>query len=94
MATKHGNKRYFQILLDPNRSELFEEIAMKKGIRPTTLIREILYQWVEKQSTQECFEEALRQDKLLWRQSVERRLAGRARERAARKSCSMRVEAS
>ena len=34
-----ASRRYFQVLLQPNRANLIEEIAAEKGIRATELIR-------------------------------------------------------
>ena len=35
MAHKHGAKLYFQLLLDPNRAALMEELAEKQGYTKT-----------------------------------------------------------
>ena len=35
MALKHGNKSYYQVLIDPNRAELIEKLADKLGIKST-----------------------------------------------------------
>ena len=43
MAIKHGNKSYFQVLLDPNRSELIEELASLEGIKGKAWIRNLVY---------------------------------------------------
>ena len=85
MAINHGNKRCFQVLLDPHRSQLLEEVAASQGVRATALIRDLLYEWVERTSDEEKFEHALVNDKLLWEQTVQKRLDGRAKARAARK---------
>ena len=34
-----ASSRYYQVLLQPNRAKLVEEIAAEKGIRATELIR-------------------------------------------------------
>ena len=44
MAILHGNKAYFQILLDPARAELVSVLAKAKGVRPTSWIRTIVYE--------------------------------------------------
>ena len=31
MAGQHGQRRYYQVLLQPNRAKLVEEIAAEKG---------------------------------------------------------------
>ena len=50
MAIKHGNKSYFQVLLDPNRSELIEELASLEGIKGTAWIRNLVYRKLEMNS--------------------------------------------
>jgi hypothetical protein len=39
MATKHGNRVYIQVLLEPFRGELFMQEANAQGIKPSALIR-------------------------------------------------------
>ena len=38
MALKHGNKSYYQVLIDPNRAELIEKVADKEGMRGTASV--------------------------------------------------------
>ena len=49
MAGQHGSRRYYQVLLQPNRAKLVEEIAAEKGIRATELIRRMTYDWLERE---------------------------------------------
>ena len=51
MAGQHGSRRYYQVLLQPNRAKLVEEIAAEKGIRATELIRRMTYDWLGRPST-------------------------------------------
>ena len=44
MARLHGNKRYYQVLLDDDRAQEVEAEATRKGIRVTALMREWIYQ--------------------------------------------------
>jgi hypothetical protein len=44
----HGKKRYFQVLLDPARAELLDELAEQRGMRPAALVREIVYLHLER----------------------------------------------
>ena len=41
MALKHGNKSYYQVLIDPNRAELIEKVADKEGMRGTAWVRKV-----------------------------------------------------
>lgn len=44
MARLHGNKRYYQILLDEDKAQQVEDHAARKKVRVTALIREWIYQ--------------------------------------------------
>ena len=44
MSRLHGNKRYFQLLLDPERAEVIDQEAARKKVRATALIREWIYE--------------------------------------------------
>lgn len=84
MATKHGNKVYIQILLDPARALLLEQIASDKGVRLTALARQAIYDWVGFMTEPEVFKAAEAMDQARWRQSVQKRLEGRERNRQIR----------
>ena len=79
MSIRHGKKFYYQILLDPNRSELFRELANKKGLRATGLIRELVYEELEKATPKHIYQMALAKDKAIWRESIQRRIDGRSK---------------
>ena len=49
MALRHGNKSYYQVLIDPNRAELIEKAAEKKGIKGTAWVREVAYEALERE---------------------------------------------
>ena len=46
MATKHGNRVYIQVLLEPFRGELFMQEAEALGIKPSALIRQLVYNYL------------------------------------------------
>ena len=46
MATKHGNRVYIQVLLEPFRGELFMQEANAQGIKPSALIRQLVYNYL------------------------------------------------
>ena len=77
MSIRHGKKFYYQILLDPNRSELFRELANKKGLRATGLIRELVYEELEKTTPKHIYQMALAKDKAIWRESISNRIYSR-----------------
>ena len=77
MALKHGNKSYYQVLIDPNRAELIEKLADKLGIKSTAWIRNLIYEELELEVPRSEYKTAEAKDKLMWRESVQRRIEGR-----------------
>ena len=77
MALKHGNKNYYQVLIDPHRSKLIEEKAKKAGIRGTAWVRKAAYSQLEREFSSAEYKIAEAKDELLWRESVQRRIDGR-----------------
>ena len=77
MAIKHGNKDYFQVLIDPNRGELIEELASLEGIKGTAWIRNIVYRKLEQEFPSSIYKVAEAKDQLIWRETVKRRIDGR-----------------
>ena len=77
MALKHGNKSYYQVLIDPNRAELIEKLADKLGIKSTAWIRNLIYEELELEVPRSEYKTAEAKDELMWRESVKRRIDGR-----------------
>ena len=48
MATKHGNRVYIQVLLEPNRGELFLQDCEAADIKPSAKIKEMVYNYLAK----------------------------------------------
>jgi len=78
MALKHGNKTYLQILLDPHRAKLVQERAKAQQIRATAWIRNAVYKELERELPASTYKEAEAKDEAVWRESVRRRVEGRA----------------
>ena len=77
MATKHGNKVYMQLLIDPNRGQLVMDLAEKAGQKPTAWIRDALYEVLKRKLPSSIYDEALAKDEVTWRETVRRRVEGR-----------------
>ena len=77
MTVKHGKKDYYQILLDPHRSELLKAIVSEKGIKATSLIRDLIYEQLEKKVPKHIYQMALAKDKAIWRESISNRISSR-----------------
>ena len=84
MATKHGNRVYIQVLLEPFRGELFMQEANSQGIKPSALIRQLVYNYLAENTDEQAYCEALINDKQKWQDAVDARLEGRARNRRSK----------
>ena len=82
MATKHGNKVYLQILLDPAKALLLEQQAQDQGVRTTALAREAINYWLKSVIDPSVMQAAEALDQARWKQSVQNRVAGRKRAKA------------
>ena len=81
MATKHGNRVYIQVLLEPYQGELFMEEAAALGIKPSALIRNLVYDYLASMTDEESYADAQMNDKKKWQDAVDARLEGRAKNR-------------
>ena len=81
MATKHGNRVYIQVLLEPNRGELFLQDCEAAEIRPSAKIKEMVYDYLASELESDEYWDAAVLDRLKWREAVESRLKGRAEAR-------------
>ena len=77
MPLKHGNKHYCQLLLDPHRYQLAENLAEAEGKKVTALLREMVYAGLSLRSA--AYEDAKKADEQVWKESVQRRVEGRMR---------------
>ena len=77
MTIKHGKKDYYQILLDPHRSELLKDLVSEQGIKATSLIRDLIYEQLEKKVPKHIYQMALAKDKAIWRESISNRISSR-----------------
>lgn len=81
MATKHGNRVYIQVLLEPFRGELFIKEAESQNIKPSALIRQLVYNYLAESINEQEYCDALTKDKQKWQEAVDSRLEGRAEAR-------------
>lgn len=82
MAAKHGNRVYVQVLLEPNRGELFLEDAKNADLKASAHMRKIIYEYLQKKYP-ELYFLAEEKDKQKWQEAVQARLEGRALRRRA-----------
>lgn len=77
MARLHGSKRYYQLLLDPHRAELLEQLAQDAGMRTTAYARELLYSAIKRSTETATYGLAEAQDQALRRKSIQKQVQGR-----------------
>jgi len=77
MARLHGSKRYYQLLLDPHRAELLEQLAQDAGMRTTAYARELLYSAIKRSTEAATYGLAEAQDQALRRKSIQNQVQGR-----------------
>ena len=74
-----GNKKYYHVLIDVNRGELFDEyIRTKLKIKPTSWIRDAVYKFLQDNIDKKVYDEALKQDQENRNRAIQNRLQGRA----------------
>ena len=74
-----GNKKYYHVLIDINRGELFDKyIREELKVKPTSWIRDIVYKFLQDNIDEKEYNEALKKDKENWNQVIQNRLQGRA----------------
>ena len=81
MATRHGAKIYVQLLLDPNRAKLLQDLAGEQNKRTTAVMRDILYSYLERTLPSSVYGEAAAKDHAVWRESVSNRVKGRSKKK-------------
>lgn len=77
MAKVHGSKRHYQLLLDPHRAELLEDLAAAQGKRPAALARELVYSAIKRSTEAATYHLAEAQDQALRRTSIQNQVRGR-----------------
>ena len=77
MATKHGNRVYIQVLLEPFRGELFIKEAEAKDMKPSALIRKLVYDYIAQCVGEEEYAAALANDEEKWKEAIKARTNGK-----------------
>jgi len=79
MAVQHGSKYYVQLLIDPNRYKLAENLAAQQGKKVTAALRDLVYEGLERAFSKTVYRQAVSQDEEEWQKAVKRRVQGRLR---------------
>ena len=81
---KHGNKKYFQLMIDPHRAQLLKDLADEKGVKITAIMRDLVYKGLERALPSTTYNEAEALDQAQWRASIRNRVEGRQAKRKER----------
>ena len=73
----HGQKRYYQVLLDPARAELLDALAEDRGMRPSALLRKVAYEALEQAFPPSLYALATTQDEASRLTSIRNQVEGR-----------------
>lgn len=79
MAKRHGNKVHYQVLLDPHRAELLEQMAEQQGARPSWLLRDVAYNALRLAYGTATYGLAEAEDAAVRKQSIRNQVSGRTR---------------
>ncbi|MFZ9655101.1 MAG: hypothetical protein ACO29V_05625 [Limnohabitans sp.] len=77
MPSQHGSKFYCQLLIDPNRYKLAEKLADQSGKKVTALLRDLVYESLERHYPDKEYQAAAVADAEVWNDSVRRRVSSR-----------------
>lgn len=81
MVKVHGQKRHYQVLLDPGRAQLLEDLAAERGERSTALARELIYAGLQRLSDSATYALRLAEDEATRRQGIANQVSGRRQRR-------------
>ena len=73
----HGMKRYLQILLHPHRSELLDRMAEERDVRPTALVRDLVYAALQQHYSRAEYAAAVAADELVRAEGIRNQVNGR-----------------
>lgn len=77
MAKVHGNKRHYQVLLDPERAGLLERLADQRGLKAAALVRTFVYAALKREVGAAAYRVAEAQDAASRRTSIANQVKGR-----------------
>ncbi len=77
MTSRHGNKFYLQVLLDPHLGHLLDRLAYHANLRSSALARQIIYDYLKRHVPVDLYEEAVQLDAEVEAQSKRNRVLGR-----------------
>ena len=79
MGSRHGNRLHVQVLFEPFKGDLFLKLAKKFDKKPSVLLRELAYKYIQENVEEAALEEAEAFDKIIRKQAIDARVEGKAK---------------
>ena len=79
MASKHGNRLHVQVLFEPAKGDLFLKLTDKFDIKPSVLLRDLAYKYIQDNTTEAAFAKAEAFDQVKRQEAINARLEGKAK---------------
>ena len=79
MASKHGNRLHVQVLFEPAKGDLFLKLTKKFDIKPSVLLRNLAYKYIQDNIDEAAFAKAEALDEAKRKDAVNARLEGKAK---------------
>ena len=79
MASKHGNRLHVQVLFEPAKGDLFLKLTEKFDIKPSVLLRDLAYKYIQENTTQVAFAKAEAFDQIKRQEAINARIEGKAK---------------
>ena len=79
MASKHGNRLHVQVLFEPAKGDLFLKLTKKFDIKPSVLLRNLAYKYIQDNIDEAAFAKAEAFDEAKRKDAVNARLEGKAK---------------
>ena len=79
MASKHGNRLHVQVLFEPAKGDLFLKLTEKFDIKPSVLLRDLAYKYIQENTTEAAFAKAEAFDQVKRQEAINARVEGKAK---------------
>jgi len=79
VASKHGNRLHVQVLFEPAKGDLFLKLTEKFDIKPSVLLRNLAYEYIQENTTKAAFAKAEALDQVKRQEAINARVEGKAK---------------
>ncbi len=79
MASKHGSRLHVQVLFEPAKGDLFLKLTEKLDKKPSALLRELAYKYIQDNADKAAFVKAEALDQVARQEAIRARVEGKAK---------------